>query len=124
MANVAKKMNLTVKEIAGFITTLGAIISSIIVCYNFIAGRIENTIDKKVSVVSTELSEHHKVQDQQITRLELSDLIRNQPRNKAAIERLARYYFVDLDGDTWMTDFYSQWAEEYGGDISFVLGGK
>lgn len=124
MANVAKKMNLTVKEIAGFITALGAIISSIIVCYNFIAGRIENTIDEKVGAVSAEFIEHHKVQDQQITRLELSDLIRNQPRNKAAIEKLARYYFVELGGDMWMTDFYSQWAQEYGGDISFVLGGK
>ena len=121
---VVKKLNLTVKEIAGFLTALGVVVSSIVVCYNFIAERIESAIDQKVGAVNAELVAHHKVQDQQITRLDLSDLIRNQPRNKAAIEKLARYYFVDLDGDTWMTDFYSQWAEEYGGDISFVLGGK
>lgn len=121
---VVKKLNLTVKEIAGFLTALGVVVSSIVVCYNFIAGRIESTIDKKVGAVSAELVAHHRTQDQQITRLELSDLIRNQPRNKAAIEKLARYYFVELGGDMWMTDFYSQWAEAYGGDISFVLGGK
>ena len=43
-------------------------------------------------------------------------------KNEAEIEKVARYYFVKLDGDWYMTGLYSKWAKEYNGDVSFIAG--
>ena len=44
------------------------------------------------------------------------------PEDKAIFVR--RYYFGELDGDQYMTAMFSNWAKEYGGDASIVIGGK
>lgn len=123
-ASFTDKFDKGIGKYARIITSFGVIAGVVVWGYNFVAGRITTAINTEVTALHQEVTESSRRQEQQITRLELSDLIRNQPANKAAIEKTARYYFTELDGDTWMTEFYSKWAAEYGGDISFVLGGK
>lgn len=51
------------------------------------------------------------------------NLIQNQPTNKVEVEKVARHYFVDLGGDWYASSFYSKWAAEYEGDITFITEG-
>ena len=51
-------------------------------------------------------------------------LMNHDPENVVAIERMAKYYFQELDGDLYMTQQYSDWAKQYGGDTTIVVGGK
>lgn len=54
------------------------------------------------------------------TRLELLMLINHSPSNVIEIEKVARHYFIDLNGDWYMSQIYSDWAKTYGGDTSFI----
>lgn len=55
------------------------------------------------------------------TRIELLMLINHSPTNTVEIEKVARHYFINLGGDWYMSQIYSDWAKAYGGDISFVI---
>lgn len=88
-----------------------------------LASKIESQttqLQDEVQKLSDKVEEKNKQTDLQLTRLELMTLMETNPKNVIEIERLARYYFVDLKGDFYMTSVYSIWAEQYGGDTSFV----
>lgn len=108
---------------------LAEFISAVLVIGGALTGVCSWVSSQFASVVSTQINEFREEvrsadtrQDQQITRLELSNLIETQPENRAAIEKMARYYFTELDGDLYMTGMYSDWCKEYDGDISIVIG--
>lgn len=110
------------------VTRAGSAISAIVVIVSATTGLCAWVSNQFQGVVSTQINElRNEIQindrktEQQITRLELANLIHNQPDNKAEIEKVARYYFVVLDGDWYMTGLYSQWATAHDGDISFII---
>ena len=76
----------------------------------------------QISSFQQEVRDADKKTETQITRLELMTLIDTQPTNAAEIEKVAKHYFKDLGADWYMTSIYSNWAREYGGDISIVIG--
>lgn len=112
------------QRLAGTISAILVIGGALFGVGAWINDQVTHAISVQISDLKTTMQESDKQQNQQITRLELMNLIQNDPSNKAAIEKMARYYFVDLDGDQYMTGKYSDWAAKYGGDISFVIGGK
>lgn len=105
--------------------TVGAITAILVaaagVC-TWVSHQFQSVVSAQISELTVEIQESDREQNQAITRLELMSLIRNDPTNKAAIEKMARYYFVTLDGDLYATEKYSEWAEQYGGDISIIIG--
>lgn len=110
------------------VTRIGAIVSASIVIITAATGICTWVSNQFQNVVSTQIADlKHEVEandlrtEQQITRLELANLIHNQPENKAEIEKVARHYFVALDGDWYMTGLYSDWAQAHGGDISLII---
>lgn len=115
---VDKKIQKWSKTIGALIVVVGAIAS----VATWITNQFQNVIATQVAEIKAEIQTLDKRTEKQITRLELANLIHNQPHNNAEIEKVAKYYFIKLDGDWYMTGLYSNWAKEYDGDISFIIG--
>ena len=89
---------------------------------SWISQHFADAVSNQISDFREEVMASNKRRDQAITRLELMNLIQNDPTNVAAIEKMARYYFHTLDGDLYATQKYSDWCREYGGDPSIIIG--
>ena len=107
--------------------TVGAIVALFAtatgIC-TWVSNQFQTVVSAQISDLTSEIRESDKEQAQAITRVELMMLIEHDPENKVTIEKMAKYYFVDLVGNRYMEEKYSEWAKEYGGDISFVIGGN
>ena len=91
---------------------------------NAVAMRIETqteSIQQEVQKLSDKVENQDRETELQLTRLELMMLIETDPENIVGIERLARHYFSPpLDGNSYMTSYYTKWAKLYGGDLSLA----
>lgn len=112
------------QRIAGTISAILVIGGALFGFGNWINNQVTSAISSQIQDFRQEVKASDNRQDQAITRLELMNLIQNDPTNVAGIEKLARYYFGDLQGNQYMTGMYSNWCREYGGDPSIAVGGK
>ena len=111
------------QRIAGTISAILVIGGALFGAGAWINDQVTNAISAQISDLKTTMQESDKQQNQQITRLELMSLMQTDPTNIVAIEKMARYYFNDLDGDQYMTQKYSDWCRQYGGDTSVIVAG-
>lgn len=117
-----------IKRIIGAVTTLGVIAGMFAGLFGWGLGKLDGFVDQKLESLTTQISALEEKLDsdsyisaQSRTRLELNMLITHSPTNIVEIEKVARYYFVELGGDWYMSQIYSTWAKEYGGDYTFVI---
>lgn len=117
-----------VKRILGAIATIGTIIGTVSGITGWVTTQLDNHLDSKVQTIIQQIETLDNKSDEadrklelSNTRLELTTLIAHNPENVLEIEKVARYYFVDLGGDWYMSQIYSTWAREYGGDLTFVV---
>ena len=110
------------QRIAGTISAILVIGGALFGAGAWIKDQITGSISTQISDFRQEVKDSDNSQNQAITRLELLNLMQSDPYNTVAIEKLARYYFGELNGDQYMTGKYSDWAREYGGDTSIVIG--
>ena len=110
-----------IKKLAAIVSALGVIFGAFAGVGNWIITKVNAQSAEQITALEARLDEAHKESQLGITRLELQGLINDTPENRAEIEKLARYYFLELHGDTYMTSMYSKWATEYGGNIEIVL---
>lgn len=113
-----KKIQKWSKTIGALIVLIGAVTS----VSTWVSNQFQNVVATQIAELREEVQMLSIRTEKQITRLELANLIHNQPNNNAEIEKVARFYFIKLDGDWYMTGLYSTWAKEYGGDVSFIIG--
>ena len=118
------KLSSRAGKIAGLISAIVAIAGAITGLMSWLTTQMTYGISQQISEFRTEVKSNDEKQNQQITRLELMNLIQNDPTNVAGIEKLARYYFQELNGNQYMTGVFSRWCQEYGGDPSIIVGGK
>lgn len=109
-------------KVASLISAALVILGALTGIVSWATSQFTNAISSQINEFREEVRDSDKTQDQAITRLELTNLIQTDPTNITAIEKMARYYFRVLDGDLYMTQKFSNWAREYGGDISIVIG--
>lgn len=116
-----------VKRVLGAFATIGTVIAIVTGITSWVTAQLDNHLDGKIATIANqidELSAQSDAADRKLelssTRLELNTLIAHSPDNVLEIERVARYYFIDLGGDWYMSKIYSDWAHKYGGDVSFV----
>lgn len=109
-------------KVASLISAALVILGALTGIVSWATSQFTNAISSQINEFREEVRDSDKTQDQAITRLELMNLIQTDPTNVAAIEKMARYYFQVLDGDLYMTQKFSDWAREHGGDISIVIG--
>jgi len=115
------KISENLKKISAVISAIGVIIGAFVGVGGWIVNQVNAESNEQIQALEARLDEAHKESQLGITRLELQGLINDTPENRAEIEKLARYYFLELHGDTYMTSMYSKWATEYGGNIEIVL---
>jgi len=115
------KISENLKKISAVISAIGVIVGAFVGVGGWIVNQVNAESNEQIQALEARLDEAHKESQLGITRLELQGLINDTPENRAEIEKLARYYFLELHGDTYMTSMYSKWATEYGGNIEIVL---
>ena len=133
--NKASKTSKTKKGVAIFngvsdtFRRISLIISGVIAIFGVFTGivswvnaQVQDAITTEISELRSEIKTNHEQTDRKITRLELLNLIHNQPTNVTEIEKVARYYFQTLKGDWYVTGIYSRWCAEYGGNTSIAAG--
>lgn len=112
------KLQRWAKTISASIVVIGAITG----VFSWVSNQFANAVSNQISSFRQEMEEANIKHEQTITRVELIALIEHDPNNAAAIEKIAKYYFRDLNGDSYMLQKYSNWAKQYGGDISIIIG--
>ena len=115
------KVTAIVSIAVGLVFIVGWIIDKAIVKVN---KNIDDSLSEiKEDIAKNELAaqERSRAHDRSLCRLELSDLMTNDPDNTVAIRKKARHYFCELKGNDWMGDRYSYWANKYDhGDLSIL----
>lgn len=125
---MAKKESLYVKtdskirRISGTITALTVVIGAVAGVCSWISNQFAEAVSSQISGFQEEVRIADKELQQSVTRVELLGLMEHDPENTVAIEKLARYYFIELKGDKWMSERYSRFAKEHNLDESFVIG--
>ncbi len=124
MAIVAKKikskwdaLNASSQKLASLITALCVIGGAFFGTTNYIVSQFDLRIQSQMSDVRKDVAEI-KLSS---TRNELLLMMKNNPENVTEIEKIARKYFKDMDGDWYMSGLYSKWCKAHGGDASFVI---
>ena len=118
--NVSKRLR-KISEVIGALIVIGGAITG---ACSWVSNQFANAVSNQISDFRNEMKASNEKQDQQITWLELMNLIQSDPTNVTGIEKLAKYYFQELNGNQYMTGVYSRWCQQYGGDPSIVVGGK
>lgn len=123
MSKENKKINIPqkAKDIAAFISAIIVIGGALIGAGQWIVHQINFSVNNRVDALEQKIDDNQKENKLAITRLELMSLIQNEPDNIVEIEKLGRYYFQELSGDRWMSNVYSDWCREHGGDPSIVI---
>ena len=55
---------------------------------------------------------------QDTVRLQLDNLINNDPDNIESVLTVAKVYFIDMKGDWYMTEKFKKWGREHNVDLS------
>ena len=123
-ASLYDKADKNIQKVSKTVGAIAAIILAITGVCTWVSGQFQAAVSAQISDFQRETEEYNKRHEQAVTRLELVMLIEHDPDNKAAIEKMARYYFITLGGDLYMTERYSQWCSEHNGDTSIIIGEK
>lgn len=119
---ITLKVGAKIQGLAKIITAATVLLGAISGVSSWVSQQFANAVSSQINDFREEVKKSDMAQNQAITRLELMNLIQNDPTNVAAIEKIARYYFHTLDGDWYATQKYSDWCTQYGGDPSIIIG--
>lgn len=122
--SIYDKADKRLQKLAATVGAIVALVSSAAAICSWISNQFQSAVSAQIGDFQQEVRNNEKTDKQATTRIELMVLMNHDPTNIVAIERMAKYYFQELDGDQYMTKMYSDWAKEYGGDTSIVIGGK
>lgn len=115
------KADKKLQRIAGTIGSLIVIIGAVSGVFGWVQSQFVNAISTQINDFRQEVKASNDSQDLAIMRLELMNLIQNNPDNTVEIEMLGKKYFnPPYNGDSYMSVIYSEWANARGLDTSFI----
>lgn len=115
------KTDKKLQRIAGTIGAIAMILGAITGAFSWVQAQFANAISSQIDEFRQEVKASNDSQDLAIMRLELMNLIQNNPDNIIEIELLGKKYFnPPYNGDSYMSTIYSQWANARGLDTSFI----
>lgn len=115
------KADKKLQRISGTIGAIIAIVGALSGAFGWIQSQFTNAISSQINDFRQEVKASNDSQDLAIMRLELMNLIQNNPDNTVEIEMMGKKYFnPPYNGDSYMSSIYSQWANERGLDTSFI----
>lgn len=118
------KADKRLRKWAGTIGAIVTIMAAVGGIFAWASSQFAKAVSDQISGFQQETRDANNRHEQATTRIELMVLMEHDPQNIAAIEKLAYHYFVELNGDTYLTGMYSTWCHKYGGDPSIAVGGK
>lgn len=116
-----KALDAHLKLLVSIGTSVVAVVGALIAGFVYVTTQVNAVIDERVDKMEAGLKSQLDEQKLSLTRLELMTLIQSDPTNKVEIERLARDYFINLNGNSYVSSVYTKWCEEYGGDIAIAV---
>lgn len=118
-----EKANDNIGKIAGIVSGLVVIIGALTGTIGWLNSQLRDAIATQINEFRQEAKASDDAQNLAIMRLELMNLIQNDPENVVEIEMLGKKYFQS-GGNSYVSRYFSSWAKEYGGDASIVVGDK
>lgn len=119
--NQLQKIPSTLQKMAATVSALLAIFGAVAGAGNWLVHEITATTNERIDTLEETLAETNRENRLSIVRLELMTLISNDPTNIVEIEKLARIYFGELNGNSYMTSVVSKWCKEYDSDCSKII---
>lgn len=118
------KADKKLQRIAGTIGAIIAIVGAVTGICSWVSHQFGSAVSAQISGFQQEVRDNDKENKQAATRTELMVLMAHDSENVVAIERMAKYYFQELDGDLYMTQKVSDWCNAHGRDCSSLIGGN
>lgn len=119
--NQLQKIPSTLQKMAATVSALLAIFGAVAGAGNWLVHEITATTNERIDALELMIETNNQENRLSIVRLELMTLISNDPTNIVEIEKLARIYFGELDGNSYMTSVVSKWCKEYDSDCSKII---
>lgn len=118
---MTKNTKKTPKSIFERVKSFSALISAVVViittCGTVLAwfeSKMTEKIDKRLYNIETVMDDVR----QDTVRLQLLQLMESDPNNIESILTVAHQYFIEMNGDWYMTEKFKKWGEEHDVDLS------
>lgn len=121
---MSEKADKKLQKWASIIGSIVAILGALTGAFSWASSQFTNAVSEQISGFQQEVRASDQANRQATTRLELMILMEHDTENTVAIERMAKYYFQELDGDLYMTQKVSDWCNAHGRDCSSIIGGS
>lgn len=116
-----KNFSQKVKDVSAFISAVLVIIGALIGCGSWLIKEITASTNSRVDTLEHKIDDNYTKDELATTRLELMVLMEHDPDNVIEIEKLARHYFSDLQGNSYLTSVFSRWCKEHGANCEIVI---
>lgn len=110
-----------VKDASALISAIIVIGGALIGGGKWLLSEINASTNARVDALEAKIDDNYTKDELATTRLELMILMEHDPDNTIEIEKLARHYFSDLDGNSYLTSVFSKWCREHGANCEIVL---
>lgn len=104
----------TVKKVSAFISAVVVIFTACGSAVAWVQGKLSEQLDARFSSIETTVNDIR----QDTVRLQLDNLINNDSDNVESILTVAKVYFIDMNGDWYMTEKFKKWGREHDVDLS------
>lgn len=102
------------RDIAAFISAVIVIGGALLGCGKWLLSEINASTNTRVDALEQKIDENRENDELATTRLELMVLMEHDPDNVIEIEKLARHYFLDLKGNSYLTSVFSRYCADHG----------
>lgn len=110
-----------VKDASALISAIIVIGGALIGGGKWLLSEINASTNARVDALESKIDDNYTKDELATTRLELMILMEHDPENTIEIEKLARHYFSDLQGNSYLTSVFSKWCKEHGANCEIVL---
>ena len=127
--------SLTLWDFFSWIGMIAGAITGCTVIYNFLVKQRQKSLDASLDKALKPILERQAAlegkidamatnqlqNDLETARVDLMQAIQHAPSEHQAILALGERYFLELQGDTWMSGVFRKWAEDENVDINYII---
>lgn len=114
---MSEKIIKKTKSLADIITAVGIISAAAVGIGTWFITQINSGTNQKLDTIIEKVDKA----ELDATRSQLLALMSDYPDNESEILKVADYYFNGLDGDWYMTDLFTRWADSRGIDVTKIV---
>ena len=105
------------KPIAAIISALGVIIGGGAAVANYTSSKVEEQFNNHLGPIEKQLDDLRL----ESAREQLVILMNHYDGDRKALMDAAEYYFVELNGDLYLTSMFKKFAAEHGWDVEYIF---